>query len=154
LHYKSKGKRSGGMLSHGRWVNARDLKVGDELLSRSQSALHVLSLNSRNETTTVYNLTIADYHTYAVGMGETLVHNKAMSVPKTKITKKGISDAVKKNDVPSWAEGKRPFVGENGNAFAERLLNDKYGPGKWKKGPGTEYNIIRKWGDAAFENPK
>jgi hypothetical protein len=66
------------MLSHGRWVNARDLQVGDELLSRSQSALHVLSLNSRNETTTVYNLTIADYHTYAVGVGETLVHNKAM----------------------------------------------------------------------------
>jgi hypothetical protein len=66
------------MLPYGRWVNARDLKVGDELLSRSQSALHVLSLNSRNETTTVYNLTIADYHTYAVGFGETLVHNKAM----------------------------------------------------------------------------
>jgi hypothetical protein len=66
------------MLPHGRWVNARDLQVGDELLSRSQSALHVLSLNSRNETTTVYNLTVADYHTYAVGVGETLVHNKAM----------------------------------------------------------------------------
>jgi hypothetical protein len=44
-----------------------------------------LSLNSRNETTTVYNLTIADYHTYAVGFGETLVHNKAMeagNIPK------------------------------------------------------------------------
>jgi formiminotetrahydrofolate cyclodeaminase len=28
--------------------------------------------------TTVYNITVADYHTYTVGNGEVLVHNKAM----------------------------------------------------------------------------
>jgi hypothetical protein len=28
--------------------------------------------------TTVYNITVADYHTYAIGKDEVLVHNKAM----------------------------------------------------------------------------
>jgi hypothetical protein len=123
------------------------------LVSRPCSS-HVLHIKSRSEITTVYNLTVADYHTYAVGSSEVLVHNKAMPARQLKITKKGMSNVAKKNDIPSWAEGKRPYVGENGNAFAERLLNEKYGVGNWKKGPGTEYNIIRKWGDAAFENPK
>jgi hypothetical protein len=62
---------------HGRWVNARDLQIGDELISRSSSS-HILRIQSRSEMTTVYNITVADYHTYAVGSGEFLVHNKAM----------------------------------------------------------------------------
>ena len=28
---------------------------------------------------------------------------------------------------------------------ARRILNKKYGPGKWGKGPGTEFNKIKKW---------
>jgi hypothetical protein len=66
------------MQPHGHWVNARNLQVGDELISRSQFSLHVLGIAVRNEITTVYNLTVADYHTYAVGIYEALVHNKAM----------------------------------------------------------------------------
>jgi hypothetical protein len=65
------------MQPHGRWVNARDLQAGDELISRSCSS-HVLHIQSHSEITTVYNITVADYHTYAVGSGEVLVHNKAM----------------------------------------------------------------------------
>ncbi|MDR1923556.1 MAG: hypothetical protein LBQ66_04195 [Planctomycetaceae bacterium] len=43
---------------------------------------HVLSLKSRNEIATVYNLTIADYHTYPIGVGETRVGDKSMSVAR------------------------------------------------------------------------
>ena len=54
-------------------------------------------------------------------------------------------------DVPSWAKGNRPYKDESGNDFAKRLLDSKYGKGNYKKGPGSEYNKIRKWGDRGFE---
>lgn len=57
----------------------------------------------------------------------------------------------KATDVPSWAKGNKPYVGENGNNFAKRLLDGKYGSGNYKTGPGTEFNQIKKWGDRAFK---
>jgi len=57
----------------------------------------------------------------------------------------------KSNDVPSWARGNRPNPGENGNDFADRLCDEKYGPSNYPKGPGTEHNKIRKWGDRGFK---
>jgi hypothetical protein len=51
------------------------------------------------------------------------------------------------SDIPSWAKGQRPREGESGNDFAERLLNEKYGKGNYKKGPNSEYNQLRKNGD-------
>jgi len=29
-------------------------------------------------------------------------------------------------------------------------MNQKYGLGNWKKGPGTEHNKLKKWGDRNF----
>ena len=55
------------------------------------------------------------------------------------------------SDVPTWAKGQRPLTGEAGKKFAERLLDGKYGPGNYPKGPGSEFNKIQKWGDRAFE---
>ena len=54
-------------------------------------------------------------------------------------------------DVPSWAKGNKPYKNESGNEFATRLMDEKYGKGNYPKGPGTEYNKIRKWGDRGFE---
>jgi RHS repeat-associated protein len=73
---------------------------------------------------------------------------RAFKVPKSKLSgKEGAKD------VPSWAKGKRPYVDENGNQFAKRLLDEKYGPGKYNTGPGSEFNEIKKWGDRAFRCP-
>ncbi len=55
------------------------------------------------------------------------------------------------DDVPSWAKGERPRKTENGRDFAERLLDNKYGPGNYPTGPGSEFSKIKKWGDRAFE---
>lgn len=55
------------------------------------------------------------------------------------------------DNVPSWAQGERPLTTENGREFAKRLLDDKYGPGNYPTGPGSEFNKIKKWGDRAFE---
>ena len=53
-------------------------------------------------------------------------------------------------DVLSWAKGEKPFEGESGNDFADRLLGDKYGNGNFPKGPKSEHNKIKKWGDRSF----
>lgn len=77
------------------------------------------------------------------------------SSPQYKQPVSGKSGAEAGSDVPSWARGNRPFIGENGKSFARRLLDSKYGPGNWKDtGPGSEFSKIKKWGDRGFVNPK
>lgn len=53
----------------------------------------------------------------------------------------------KSSDIPSWAEGTKPNGGESGNDYADRILDKKYGKGNYKKGPGSEHNKLKKWGD-------
>jgi len=72
--------------------------------------------------------------------------------PQYKAPKSG-SGAEKATDVPSWARGERPLVGENGRDFAGRLLNNKYGESNWQRGAGSEFSKIQKWGDRGFEDP-
>ena len=55
---------------------------------------------------------------------------------------------------PSWPEGQRPRVGESGKDFAQRLLDEKYGKGNYKKGADSEFSKIQKWGDRSFRDPK
>ena len=75
------------------------------------------------------------------------------STPRFKVPRSGISDAEGAKDIPSWARGTRPYVGESGRDYAQRLLDEKYGPGKWKKS-SPEYNQLRKYGDRNFRDPK
>lgn len=51
------------------------------------------------------------------------------------------------NDIPSWARGQKPRKGENGKAFAKRLMDEKYGEGNYSKGTSNEYNQLKKYGD-------
>lgn len=65
--------------------------------------------------------------------------------------KTGLSGKEAADDIPSWAEGKRPLSNESGRELAKRLLDDKYGVGNYPTGPGSEFSKIKKWGDRAFE---
>ncbi len=57
--------------------------------------------------------------------------------------------------LPSWARGKVPKIGENGKDFAKRLLDEKHGKDNWKeRGPGSDFNILKKYGDRGFTDPK
>jgi len=60
----------------GRWVEARHLKKGDRLTSRSGGSPVVLAVTSRRETTRVFNLEVEGRHSYAVTRMGILVHNK------------------------------------------------------------------------------
>ena len=51
------------------------------------------------------------------------------------------------DDIPSWAQGQKPLPGESGKDYADRLLKDKYGPGNYPTGPGSEQNKLKKYGD-------
>ena len=57
----------------------------------------------------------------------------------------------KANDIPSWARGEKPRPGENGKDFAQRLCDKKFGKGNYNKGPGSDYNKLKKWGDRGFK---
>jgi hypothetical protein len=54
------------------------------------------------------------------------------------------SGKARSTDIPSWARGQKALPGESSDAAARRLLNDKYGQGNWPKGPGSEYNQLKK----------
>jgi Mg-chelatase subunit ChlD len=61
----------------GRWVSARDLRVGDELVTRSGvTVLQSVRTIAAHASRTVYNLAVAGNHTYAVGSAGIAVHNK------------------------------------------------------------------------------
>ena len=59
----------------GRWVDARDLRVGDLLLRRTGELARIQGIGIRDERLAVYNLRVAELHNYAVGEGQILAHN-------------------------------------------------------------------------------
>jgi len=61
--------------SHGRWVEARDLRAGDVLLTRSGGTSVVSAVASRSAREQVYALEIAGPHNHTVGPSGVLVHN-------------------------------------------------------------------------------
>jgi hypothetical protein len=52
------------------FVPARELQVGDHLVSHDAQLLRIDAIQSTLEIATVYNLRVADYHTYFVGCDE------------------------------------------------------------------------------------
>ena len=63
-------------MDFGRWVEARDMEVGDILLGKNGRSIRVSQKKAREESIDVYNLQVDDYHNYCVGSFGILVHNK------------------------------------------------------------------------------
>ena len=53
----------------------------------------------------------------------------------------------KGNDIPSWAKGEKPKEGESGKDFAKRVCDKKFGKDNYNKGPSSDYNKLKKYGD-------
>jgi len=85
-------------IESGRWVEARDLRVGDRLRVLGDAIAVVSSLSSRWDSLPVYNLEVEDLHTYAVGLAQVLVHNKSPGKPTA---------APKNGETPSTARGRQ-----------------------------------------------
>ena len=67
------------------WFAVGDLEVGDILVTADGDEAEVtdLELEKLAEPITVYNLEVADFHTYFVGEFGVLVHNKYKNEQKT-----------------------------------------------------------------------
>jgi RHS repeat-associated protein len=64
----------------GRWVEARSIAVGDQLLLLNGGTATVSSLSERQDHLLVYNLHVTGNHTYAVSQAGVLVHNKSAQI--------------------------------------------------------------------------
>ena len=64
-----------------------------------------------------------------------------------RITPKG---GKSKDDIQSWAKGERPYVGESGKDFATRIMDKKFGKGKYDK-RGKDFSKLKKYADTHFK---
>jgi len=63
----------------GRWVNSHELLAGDIIIGRDGRRHRILGISQRFEDSfPVSNLTIGEFHNYAVGPCSILVHNEAV----------------------------------------------------------------------------
>lgn len=69
------------------WVPAAQLQPGDALSGRQGITCTVTALATRTGQQTVYNLEIAEFHTYHVAVGQLLVHN-GCGIPAIRKVKK------------------------------------------------------------------
>ncbi len=105
----------------GRWVDARDLRVGDVLLRHGNKPARVTSVAARWERLRVYNLHVAELHTFAVGAGQVLVHNRANGPwpPTAPVGPKPAYDAV---DAAQWRYERYVWDGYQAGRTRESLL--------------------------------
>jgi hypothetical protein len=68
-------------LTHEGWVEAGSLTLGDQILSLDGTFGDVESISISNDPQVMYNLTVDISHTFAVGEGQWVVHNKNNEKP-------------------------------------------------------------------------
>ena len=60
----------------------------------------------------------------------------------------GLSGKEAATDIPGWAEGARPYVGENGDAFARRILRNRYPErpeSTFERGARSDWSRLQKY---------
>ena len=95
----------------GRWVDATDLKIGDQLLLRDGSQGVIENVRNEHVNTTVYNFAVADLRCYAVGQHQILVHNMCGEV--------GGSNAPSKVTTPNAAARAKKEAPNSGGIVAQ-----------------------------------
>ncbi|MCD8214601.1 MAG: RHS repeat-associated core domain-containing protein, partial [Clostridiales bacterium] len=79
---------------------------------------------------------------YIAGIGVCIIIDGILYAKASKQSHKEKAD-----DIPSWAKGKEPKKGESGKDYAKRVMDEQYGEGNYDKGPKSEYNQLKKYGD-------
>ena len=83
----------------------------------------------------------------AIIVSAVLIVVAAVAIVFSKASK--LSAKERATNCPSWLSSAMnampPHLNERAQDYAKRLLDNKYGAGKWNKGPGTEYNQIVKY---------
>jgi hypothetical protein len=134
---------------HGRWVDARDLRLGDELFVRKGRTARIETIVEEVIDVDVFNFNVSETNNYCVGENELLVHNR----PPERAPKQGGGGKEGATNIPTWARGERPRGNEDGKAFAKRLCDERFGPGKYDTGTRSDFNQLKKYGDRHFVRP-
>ena len=69
---------------------------------------------------------------------------KKMKAPAKKKTAKK-SGKEKASNAPDWAKRQKYDKNKSADSEAGRVLDEKYGKGKWRKGADSEFSKIKKW---------
>lgn len=77
----------------GRWVDAKDLRMKDELLRRNGAIESITNLQHCIKMITVYNIHVEHLHTYAIGRLEILTHNRAPEYYGGSVSESGFLDS-------------------------------------------------------------
>jgi hypothetical protein len=103
------------------FVPARELQVGDQLISHDGRLLRIDAIHATLQIATVYNLRVADYHTYFVGCDEwgwsVWAHNQCYN---TKSMVRDGDDIVMYSMDDALAAGRGPMAGTSRNTGASR----------------------------------
>lgn len=94
----------------GDWVPAADLAVGDAVASAAGETAVIHRIVRSTRTEMMYNLTVAEAHTYFVGSGKYLVHNACSRILRNRLS------------TPTW--------GSDGRWQAHHII-----PGQWEDHP-------------------
>ena len=108
-------------------INVKIPKVSTAALTNGRTALVVSTATARVSTAG------------AVSIGKAAA---GVNIMYAKPSKK--SGKERATDIPSWAKGEKPLDGESGKDFAKRLCDEKFGPGNYNTGPGSDYSKLKK----------
>ena len=109
----------------GRWVDATDLKIGDQLLLRDGSQGVIENVRHEHVNTTVYNFAVADLRCYAVRQYQILVHNMCGKVGGSNAPSTGVG----KYSIGPYNELKDQVLGLNAHHVGQQAAMKKLVPG-------------------------
>jgi hypothetical protein len=110
----------------GQWVPAGALSVGDPIASASGTLGQLVEIQVGTEPELMYNLTVAQAHTYYVGNGQWLVHNACSRILRRNL--EGSVPAGWRNGDVEW-QAHHIIPGEHeGHPFVRKAIDE----GQWK----------------------
>jgi hypothetical protein len=120
-----------GMFSDGRWVYARDLQLGDVVISRANFGMLIRGLKTSSKKILVYNFLVDDLHNYAVGENGILVHNTNSPAKPTssEIRSENIKKGIPENQLGPSGQPKRHIVSKPTLKRAKDAAREEAGQG-------------------------
>ena len=114
------------------WTDARLLKAGDHLYLQSKGTVRIKTITTEHKHETVYNLSVANTHTFFVGEEGVLVHNTCPRPPRPhlKHPARELPNDGDRRYVPPKRNGK-PEIVKDGKGYLDKDGNNW----EWTKDP-------------------
>ena len=135
------------------WTDAGKLTADSILLDINEKNSTISSVRDYTQSTTVYNLTVANDHTYFVGVSGVLGHNACLNTPTIKSHEYDGFEAHWKDDLDAYAHFNQIFRGNQAKGSAGKMLADAFKSANLKQPRSIEMdNIINKETLEGFKN--